>query len=267
MAQFCVPFLLYFCALGMAFKAVNFNGGGIFFWWQAGCCQYLLENGFQEHAARTGCKIEGASAGALSAALLATGADFQYAADYAIFQCKRDKILESKRLAFVWGPIVREWLDELIPEEKCCAPTTSSLEIKVTLAELYRGPVQEVLSNFESKQEIISACMASVHIPLFMDGTLFNYVPHKQAWYLDGSLWPFLLGDDLFQCLQQQRRQSSIAPEDVYIVDWQRDAEFAQQVQEGFTSMISPDRLHGMVASGYEFMKREHALKRAPLPL
>ena len=34
-------------------KAILFNGGGIFFWYQAGICQFLLEEGFLQRAAET----------------------------------------------------------------------------------------------------------------------------------------------------------------------------------------------------------------------
>ena len=60
----------------------------------------------------------GSSAGALSAALLYSNASMTKAAEYAIYQAEREKLFtKPSGLAFVWGKIVREWLDELIDEK------------------------------------------------------------------------------------------------------------------------------------------------------
>ena len=195
--------LLFNCIQSFGYKLIHFNGGGIFFWYQSGCCQYLQEHGFLEHAMTEDMKIMGTSAGSLSAALLASNADFNQAADYAIFQAKRDRLLETKKLAFVWGSIVNEWLDEIIPEgteeEKELNPLIkNNLMISVTPLSSLRQckPCQKILRDFEDKADVINACMASCHIPLFMDKKPSR--KYRGERYIDGSFWPFILGHDRF---------------------------------------------------------------------
>jgi len=232
-------------------QAVLFNGGGIFFWWQAGFCQFCLEQGFVKDALESDVKVIGTSAGALSAALLASGADFKKAADFAIYQTKRDKIIESKRLAFVWGGIVEEWLTELLPNESQLL--FQNTFITATPADLFKGVRQDVLSNFQSKEDVVQACMASVHIPYFMDTRPCRKVG-KDKWYIDGSFWPFVMGDDMFNACAAGPTANQLFPADQILnVDWRNDEVFAAQVREGFTTMISPERVFDMMDAGYAY--------------
>lgn len=252
----------------IAYSAIRFNGGGIFFWYQAGCCQYLLENGFSQHATHKNMKIVGTSAGALSATLLAAEADFSYAAEFAIMQAKRDGILDgSGQLAFVWGPIVKEWLEELITDDgKKNALLHHNTYVTVTPAELCKGVKQTLLHDFVSKYDVIEANLASIHIPLFMDKTLCREYRGKK--YIDGSFWPFILGQKKVDSLGfDLSSQINVDSSDIYTVDWQADDKFAAKVKEDFVSMISPDRLYDMMESGYEFMRQQHLKGVAPLPL
>jgi predicted acylesterase/phospholipase RssA len=57
-----------------------FPGGGIFFYWQAGAVSYLREQGYN----LTAVTAAGASAGALTATLAATGVDFYQATALAL---------------------------------------------------------------------------------------------------------------------------------------------------------------------------------------
>lgn len=85
----------------------------------------------------------------------------------------------------IWGPIVRTWLDELLPADahSRCSSRVALLVSKplVPVAALaLGGPLltrtghrcveRLVVSEFGTRQEVVDAAMASVHIPLFLDG-------------------------------------------------------------------------------------------------
>ena len=106
-----------------------FPGGGIFFYWQAGVITYLREQNYiltgttsqqqiQQPPSRNKIKYIGASAGALCATLTTTNVDFVKATELALQ--KSDDVGVWDRplgLAGVWGGIIEEWLDELLPND------------------------------------------------------------------------------------------------------------------------------------------------------
>ena len=109
-------------------------GGGLKFWWQFGACTRLRES---VDFART--PVIGASAGALVAVCAWTGVDFHTAASRAVELCEEQGVWERGRLglAGIWGPMIDEWLHDLLPEDAVqrCAQTqfvVFSAEIKQT---------------------------------------------------------------------------------------------------------------------------------------
>ena len=149
---------------------------------------------------------------------------------------------------------MEEWLNELLPVDSHLL--LKNTMISATPADLCQGVQQSVLSNFKDKEEVIQACMASVHIPFFMDKTPCRR--YRDKYYLDGSFWPFVLGDELFNTWSRTPTASTLfPPEQVLNVDWRNDEIFANQVREGFTTMISPERVIDMMDAGYSFMKRK----------
>ena len=118
----------------------------------------------------------GASAGALIAVLSACGVDLERSAELAHELVVRKNVFARPQgLAGVWGPMVREWLDTLLPADA---------------AERCRGRVYVVMlrarnpwfpftfdrlkvADYASREELIDAVMASVHLPLFFDGSVF----------------------------------------------------------------------------------------------
>lgn len=70
----------------------------------------------------------------------------------------------------IWGPIVYEWLDELLPPdaaERC----SGRVSLHVNEPRLHPlGLTTVAVSEFEDRADLIAACMASVHVPLFLDG-------------------------------------------------------------------------------------------------
>ena len=65
-------------------KGLYFKGGGIFYYWQAGFCEYLQTN--KAGNFESNFPVVGSSAGALSAALLLSNADFREATSFVVEQ-------------------------------------------------------------------------------------------------------------------------------------------------------------------------------------
>jgi hypothetical protein len=177
-----------------AYKMIRYNGGGIYFWWQAGVNIYLKEKVLPSplsiDADGEPLKYLGSSAGSLSAAMMAVNADFQHSAEFAIEQAERENLWEKKTGLFgIWGPLVREWLSvSLGPEEGMPANTDRTLYITATPIGLKKRT--NLLYNLQNKEEILDACAASTHVPIFMNKRLYKKYQGKR--YIDGSFWQFM---------------------------------------------------------------------------
>ena len=91
-----------------------FSGSGLFFYWQAGVVTFLRENGYD----LSNVDLAGASAGALTATLTATNVDFYEATDFAMRQSEEAGVWDrTSGLQGIWGPLIEEWLDGLLPED------------------------------------------------------------------------------------------------------------------------------------------------------
>ena len=134
-----------------------FPGGGIFFYWQAGVVSYLREQQYDLSC----CTFAGASAGALTATLTSTGVDFYQATDRALELAAEAGVWDRKGgLQGIWGPIIEQWLDELLPPE---AETIvqGKLSLLVTPIPSF-GKTQ--VNDFQDRQDLIRCNMASVHL-------------------------------------------------------------------------------------------------------
>ena len=88
--------------------ALYFPGGGLYYWWQAGVVERLQRS---DHAS----PVCGASAGALAATLYKCDVDMDRARDLALELST--PLLDRGALGLIgrWGPVVRSWLEELLP--------------------------------------------------------------------------------------------------------------------------------------------------------
>eukprot|EP00210_Caulerpa_lentillifera_P007429 g7100.t1 len=173
-------------------KGVSFGGAGIFFWWELGCVLWLLENVDVDS-----CPCYGASGGALAATLTACKVDPFKAFEVADRLAEEYRIFERPLgLAGIWGALIREWLDELLPENaaEICNDRVGLVITTLPKLEL------KLINEFESKDTLIDANLASCHIPLFLDWKLFTNF--KGVDCFDGSFQDFLSGEnsDLLTC-------------------------------------------------------------------
>ena len=265
-------------------KLLKFDGGGIYYWYQAGCCKYLQEAGF----ASSDLTLLGTSAGSLSATMLLCDCNFDAAAELAISQCMRENLFEKPTgLAFRWGSIIEEWLEEMIDEKNCDPERLSRLIVTATSMETLRPfakKKQTFLSGFKDKKEVINANMCSVHIPFFLDRKLYTKYYHdsgvdedstrrEYSRFIDGSFWPFLGHDStkiprsLISGSEKGEKEGVLSPEEVYQCgDWQADEVFRARMadDQSFVGLVTPEGLYEMMKCGYEFQKKEHLANRVP---
>lgn len=231
----------------LSYKLIRFSGAGIYFWWQAGAATYLMEN----HPDFQTIPVMGSSAGAIAASMYKSNAKFSSAAEFAINQVEQLQLWDSKLgLAGVWGPMVREFLHEFTNESFLTPDDLKKVYITVTPTFLLRGT--KILSDFTSKKDLIDAVMASVHIPLFMDGKLWTKYKGKR--YIDGSFWSFALNIN-----PPLPKELSIirTDEEVLQIDYNYDNELKKKMEGvNIVTLIKPSNLYDMMDLGYNYMKR-----------
>eukprot|EP00898_Chlorokybus_atmophyticus_P008475 jgi/Chlat1/8629/Chrsp86S08028 len=168
-------------------------GGGMLFYWQLGAASALarrydslsLSSSTSSSSSLPTLSWAGASAGALAAALAAARVDPHHAAEEAIALARRERLWQrgggggggggvggAGKLALVWGKLVREWLHGLL-DEKAGERCRGRVKIALGWPWLWRIRRRHV-SDFASTPDLIECLMASVHIPVFLDGRLFH---------------------------------------------------------------------------------------------
>ena len=152
-----------------------FPGGGIFFYWQAGVVSHLREQGYD----LSSCTFSGASAGALTATLASTGVDFYKATDLALGLAGDAGVWDRKGgLQGIWGPMIEEWLDELLPPTIIDETAEGRLSLLVTTVPTFG---KEKITEFRDRKDLIKCNMASVHL-VSTQNVLF---PCLIAWLLE----------------------------------------------------------------------------------
>lgn len=155
-----------------------FPGGGLFFYWQAGVISHLQEEGYDLSNAH----LSGASAGALSATLAATGVDFYEATELALSLSEEAGVWDRPLgLQGIWGDMIYTWLDELLPHD-ADEIVSNKLHILVTPVPSFG---KQKINKFDNREDLIHANMASVHLPWFLNGSLTKTFRGQSV--IDGS--------------------------------------------------------------------------------
>ena len=213
-------------------SVVVFPGGGLFFWWQAGFIRQRQKQGLLFADAY----MVGASAGALSAVLAKCNVDMDFAFERALQLCDDNEVwTRPVGLLGTWGNIIRQWLDDLLPEdaaELCRGNVFVLVTVVEDISALPGRPIlsRRRISDFANRQELIDCCMASVHIPFFMDGRCFN-TKFRGLRLVDGSFLPSpedLTVMNRLQGLSSEAQLGGHQPLD-HIVDHKVDASLSDQ--------------------------------------
>ncbi|WIA35310.1 hypothetical protein OEZ86_003765 [Tetradesmus obliquus] len=158
---------------------ISWPGYGIMFFWQLGVLQYL-----QETYDLTQCAMVGSSAGALLSVLAACGVQPQAALDRAYELCVEHGVFKRPLgLLGVWGGIVRQWLQELLPADAAQRCSNGHVQLVLTTLPFLRG---QVVSEFKDRDDLVAAALASAHLPFILDWRLAAAWRGKRC--VDGSL-------------------------------------------------------------------------------
>lgn len=183
----------------------------------------------------------GASAGALMVTLAVCNIDPDHAVQRA-YDIAKERDIWGRRfgLAGIWGDLVRQWLNDLLPNS-AAAMCQGKLKLVVTQIPSFKIAYVE---NFTSKQDLIDACLASAHVPFFLDGRATCNYRGKEC--IDGSLSDFLTKGNsaLLQCEGT-----------AFIVDYYADTELAFG-RFDFLKLRSYDEVMGLIEAGKQYAER-----------
>lgn len=111
--------------------------------------------------------------------------------------------------------------------------------------------------------DVIKACMASCHVPLFLDGRPFTEYRGEQV--MDGSFWYFVTKDRVTGL--PLPNDENVTADDIFWIDYGDDEEFMQTISGNFLDLVSAESVPDMIEAGYNFMKREHFQGRLPMAI
>mmetsp|Transcript_42664 Transcript_42664/g.79932 ORF Transcript_42664/g.79932 Transcript_42664/m.79932 type:complete len:387 (+) Transcript_42664:88-1248(+) len=228
---------------------VSLSGGGIFFWWQVGALLAL-----QEDYDMSQVSFVGASAGALAATLAVCQVDFRRATDLA-YSIAEEADIWTQGFRNIWGSLVRTWLEALIPEDAVRLCNSSRLHVVVLEVPFVRW---KPISEFVSRQEIIDFCLASVHIPYFLDGKAATQINSQHM--IDGSIllkYPAsLLGSvDLENQELRQGKGADMTVRQLFVLKYTED-EVMSRKPHNWLKAINFDDLQDLIHMGFMFIKR-----------
>lgn len=189
-------------------------------------------------------------------------ADFTKSIDQAIDMANEAKLYDRKtELALVWGPLIREWLHEIVPDT-VEPESATGLHITVTPALPLKRP--KLVSNFQNKEDIIEAVMASIHVPVFLDGKPWTKCRGETV--MDGSIWWFMTRDF--------NRKTCPVPDHIkqdrmFVVDWREDLPHRAKLRKEILGgpafrALKPHVVYEMVEAGYLYMQKQHNEGKLP---
>jgi hypothetical protein len=139
---------------------ISWAGSGIYFFWQLGAVQYLM-NKF--HLSKV--PMVGASGGGFAAVLSACEVPPEQVLETAYELSLKHNIWERPLgLMGTWGGLVEQWLHDLLPAD---AAERCSGQVGIVVTQL---PFcnQLSISEFQDKNDLINVAMASAHVPMFL---------------------------------------------------------------------------------------------------
>jgi len=212
---------------------VVFPGAGIFFYWQAGAVTYLRGAGYDLDQTIT----SGASAGAITATLCATHVDFYYATDVAL-RLGREAGVWNRPMGLmgVWGSLIEEWLDIILPAE--AAEMANNNRLSILLTQFPSILQKQRIDDFVDRDDLIRCNIASVHLPLFLDGSVAS--SYRDSLHIDGSF------------LSSPMDHFPDCAESILTFDFQHDPELKGKKKE-FVKLASEDGILSLLDRGAEF--------------
>ncbi|GLC68756.1 hypothetical protein PLESTF_000733400 [Pleodorina starrii] len=220
-------------------KTLSWAGAGIFFFWQLGAMKYLAER-----YDLTRVPMAGASGGALAAVLAACGVPADVVLQRAYEMSVKHGIWERPLgLVGIWGSLIEQWLDDLLPAdaaERCRGKITI---IVTTLPNM--GQVG--ISDFKDKHDLINAAMASAHIPMLLDLKFARVCRGKYC--VDGSFPDFFYNDN---------SELLKAGGSAVIFDYFNDTKLVRKGRMDMLSLKQYEEVKHIMQLGYEYAQGLH---------
>ncbi|XP_030513257.2 patatin-like phospholipase domain-containing protein 2 [Rhodamnia argentea] len=145
----------------------SFSAAGLLFPYHLGVAQFLIEKGYVKETT----PLAGSSAGAVVCAVIASGASMEealMATKVLADDCRR------RGTVFRLGAVLRDVLDKFLPED---SHTRSNGRVRIAVTQILRRPRGLLVDQFDSKEDLINAVLASSFIPGYtapLPATLFR---------------------------------------------------------------------------------------------
>eukprot|EP00522_Entomoneis_paludosa_P018784 CAMPEP_0172440134 /NCGR_PEP_ID=MMETSP1065-20121228/880_1 /TAXON_ID=265537 /ORGANISM="Amphiprora paludosa, Strain CCMP125" /LENGTH=603 /DNA_ID=CAMNT_0013188917 /DNA_START=161 /DNA_END=1972 /DNA_ORIENTATION=- len=229
-----------------------FPGGGIYFYWQAGVVTYLRESGYDLGQVT----LAGASAGSLIATMTATGVDFNEATQYALDMVTTRGLWDRPGgLYGIWGPMVLEWLQALLPENAVELAHQHDLTLVLTDMPSFR---KQRVESFTSREDLIACNRASIHIPWFMDRNGTTEFRGQRC--IDGYIPP-LVGPlrskeaAASNANSDTTTRKKAASQNTIVIDWAKDPAFRFATPLHTVFLLSPKGIWSLLEQGKCYAK------------
>ncbi len=168
---------------------------------------------------------------------------------YDIFACKRKPAWQG--LPFKWKMLLKEWLEVLLPSD---AHKLASGRLLVQCQRCFPLPEMEVISQFSSKDDLISVLLASTHIPFFMDSNLSTSLRGKN-FYVDGAM---MRDRDSIQGISGMEAH--------VILDPMYDTELLSEDYTAFLNYSGIETIKKYAARGKEYVSKCERIREVLIP-
>lgn len=136
----------------------------------------------------------------------------------------------------IWGGIIYEWLDKLLPGDADVL-VNDELHILVTPVPSFG---KDRISKFNSRDDLIKANMASVHLPWFLDGNFTSNYRGKP--YIDGS----------FLAQQSDYFDNKYISQPTLVLDFKRDPVMKNNAVD-FVKVVSKQAIWDILEQGKRY--------------
>ena len=192
--------------------------------------------------------FRGASAGGLVVTLAACGvpADRALASahDLAVAHDLFDRPLGA---AGVFGGVVRAWLHDLLPPDAVDRCGGGRLKLVVTplrVSSLFSPPA--TVDCFSTRDELVDACLASAHVPFFLDGR--PSASYRGRAYVDGSFQDFFT---------RGNSEALACGGGAYVLDYLHDDTLSLDGRLDFLKLRDLEGARELMAAGAAYARRQ----------
>jgi hypothetical protein len=190
--------------------------------------------------------FRGASAGGLVVTLAACGVPAERALtaahELALVHDLFDRPLGA---AGVFGRVVRDWLHDLLPADAMDRCRGGRLKLVVTPLRPLSLFAPATVDCFTTKEELVDACLASAHVPFFLDGR--PSASYRGRAYMDGSFQDFFT---------RGNSEALACGGGAYVLDYLHDTEL-ETGRLDFLKLRDLDGARGLMATGAAYARRQ----------